>query len=149
MNINDFNNRIVNQSNIIRKKIINSINQFGKTKLAPSKVCSGVGVFAIVEIPKDFILFQDVSNDVTHIPFGEINDERIKNHLLNMCNFNNEGIYLSRTYNNINMSYYINHSEQPNVYHNLDMDQFVTLRDIQPGEELMCLYTKEEIDWLT
>jgi|LakMenE18May11ns_1017448.scaffolds.fasta_scaffold9955025_7 hypothetical protein len=45
MNINDFNNRIVNQSNIIRKKIINSINQSGKTKLAPSNTVEGKGGF--------------------------------------------------------------------------------------------------------
>ncbi len=130
-------------------EIVTSINNFGKTKLAPSKVCDGVGIFAIVEIPKNFILFQDVSADTIHIPFTEIHDKRIKHHLTSTCNSDLVGIYLSRTYNNINMSYYVNHSETPNIYHNLESDEFVTLRDILPGEELTCLYTKEEIDWLT
>lgn len=130
-------------------EIVTSINDFGKTKLAPSKVCDGVGIFAIVEIPKNFILFQDVSNDTIHIPFAVIQDDRIKHHLTSTCNSDSVGIYLSRTYNNINMSYYVNHSETPNVYHDLELDEFITLRDILPGEELTCLYTKEEIDWLT
>lgn len=130
-------------------EIVTSINDFGKTKLAPSKVCDGVGIFAIVEIPKNFILFQDVSNDIIHIPFAVIQDDRIKHYLTCTCNSDSVGIYLSRTYNNINMSYYVNHSETPNVYHDLESDEFITLRDILPGEELTCLYTKEEIDWLT
>jgi SET domain-containing protein len=131
------------------KEIVTSINDFGKTKLAPSKVCNGVGVFSITEIPKHFVLFQDVSTDTIHIPFTEIHDNRVKQYLSCTCNSDSVGIYLSRTYNNINMSYYVNHSETPNVYHDLHLDEFVTLRDILPGEELTCLYTKEEIDWLT
>jgi len=130
-------------------EIVTSINKFGKTKLAPSKVCDGVGIFAIVEIPKNFILFQDVSADTIHIPFTEIRDDAAKKHLASICISDSVGIYLSRTYNNINMSYYVNHSETPNIYYDWNLDEFITLRDILPGEELTCLYTKEEIDWLT
>jgi hypothetical protein len=130
-------------------KIVTSINEFGKTKLAPSKVCDGVGIFAIVEIPKNFILFQDVSADTIHIPFTEIYDNAVKKHLASICISDSVGIYLSRTYNNINMSYYVNHSETPNIYYDWNLDEFVTLRDILPGEELTCLYNKKEIDWLT
>jgi len=86
-------------------KIVTSINEFGKTKLAPSNVCDGVGIFAIVEIPKNFILFQDVSADTIHIPFTEIHDAAIKKYLESICISDSVGIYLSRTYNNINMSY--------------------------------------------
>jgi hypothetical protein len=130
-------------------EIVNSINDFGKTKLAPSKVCDGVGVFAITEILRNFILFQDVSADTTHIPFTKIHDDAVKKHLASICISDSVGIYLSRTYNNINMSYYINHSDTPNVYHDLKQDKYVTIRSILPGEELTCTYTKEEIDWLT
>jgi len=47
------------------------------------------------------------------------------------------------------MSYYVNHSETPNIHYDWDLDEFVTLRDILTGEELTCLYDKKEIDWLT
>ncbi len=130
-------------------KILYSINYFGKTKLAPSLQCDGVGVFAITEIPADYILFQDVTSDHDFIEFDSIDDSRIKSYLQTMCNSNEQGIWLSRTYNNINMAYYINHSVTPNVIHNLQTDCYVTMRQINVGEELTCLYTKEEIDWLT
>ena len=130
-------------------EILHSINKFGKTKLAPSLVCDGVGVFAISEISKQFILFQDVSPDQIYIPYETITDPNVKMYLSCMCNSDEFGFYLSRTYNNINMSYYVNHSDTPNVYHDLTLDRYITLRDIQPGEELTCTYTKEEINWLT
>jgi hypothetical protein len=130
-------------------EIVTSINDFGKTKLAPSKVCDGVGVFAITEILRNFILFQDVSADTTHIPFTKIHDDAVKKYLASTCISDSVGIYLSRTYNNINMSYYVNHSETPNIHYDWDLDEFVTLRDILTGEELTCLYDKKEIDWLT
>lgn len=128
--------------------VIDSINKHGKTKLAPSLVCDGVGVFAITEIPKHFILFQDVNPDTDYILYECIPDAAIKQHLASTCNSDEFGFWLSRTYNSINMSYYINHSETPNVYHDLKSDRYITLTDIYPGTELTCLYTKEEIDWL-
>ena len=131
------------------EQIVYSINQYGKTKLAPSLVCDGVGVFAITEIESGYVLFQDVNSDQIHIPYELINDMSIRTYLTSTCNSDKLGIWLSRTYNNINMSYYINHSEEPNVYHDLELDRYITLRTIHPGEELTCTYTKEEIDWLT
>lgn len=130
------------------KQIVHSINHYGKTKLAPSLVCDGVGVFAITEIESGYVLFQDVNSDNIHIPYELINDTSIRTHLTSTCNSDKFGIWLARTYNNINMSYYINHSETPNVYHDLELDRYITLRDILPDEELTCIYTKEEIDWL-
>ena len=131
------------------EQILHSINHYGKTKLAPSLICDGVGVFAITNIPAGFILFQDVESDTIYIPFAQIHDQNILNHLKSTCNSDKFGIWLSRTYNNINMSYYINHSETPNVFHDLTLDRYVTITNIQPGHELTCTYTKEETDWLT
>ena len=131
------------------EQILHSINHYGKTKLAPSLVCDGVGVFAITEIPIGFVLFQDVDPDSIHIPFDKINDDAIRTHLNSTCNSDTVGIWLSRTYNNINMSYYINHSETPNVFHDLNLDRYITLTNIHPGHELTCLYTKDEITWRT
>jgi hypothetical protein len=131
------------------EQIVHSINHYGKTKLAPSLVCDGVGVFAITEIEVGYVLFQDVNSDNIHIPYELINDISIRNHLTSTCNSDKLGIWLARTYNNINMSYYINHSETPNVCHDLELDRYITLQRIRSGEELTCIYTKEEIDWLT
>lgn len=131
------------------EQILHSINHFGKTKLAPSLVCDGVGVFAVTEIPINFILFEDIQPDLIHIPYDMIDNDDVCLYLKSTCNSDKFGIWLSRTYNNINMSYYINHSETPNVFHDLNLDRYVTITNIHPGQELTCLYTKEEIDWLT
>jgi hypothetical protein len=131
------------------EQIVHSINCYGKTKLAPSLVCDGVGVFAITEIDSNYVLFDDVEPDTVHIPYEMITNISVRKHLTSTCNSDEFGFYLSRTYNNINMSYYINHSDTPNVYHDLKQDKYVTIRSILPGEELTCTYTKEEIDWLT
>ena len=47
------------------------------------------------------------------------------------------------------MSYYINHSETPNLWHDKDADIFYADRNIKEGEELTCFYPVEERDWLT
>jgi hypothetical protein len=129
--------------------IIDSINIHAKTKLAPSLVCDGVGVFAITDIHKGFILFQDVISDTYHIPYATIRDPKIISHLKSICNSDEFGIYLSRSYNNINMSYYVNHSDIPNIHHDLNEDRYIAVRNISAGEELTCIYTKTEIEWLT
>lgn len=133
----------------MKDNIVYSINNFAYTKLAPSNVCNGVGVFALIYIPIDTILFQDIQPDLDYIPYSEINNKVIQIHLSSMCNSDANGVYLSRTYNNINMSYYINHSDDPNVYHDLENDCYVSIRDILPGEELTCIYTKQEKQWHT
>jgi hypothetical protein len=43
------------------------------TYLAPSKVCGGVGVFSLVDIPKDTCIFK--SNEIHKIQWSEINSE--------------------------------------------------------------------------
>ena len=62
-----------------------------------------------------------------------------------MCNTNTEGIFLSRTVNNINLSYFVNHSNEPNVIHDLDKDIFITIRDIEIDEEILCVYNSDDM----
>lgn len=132
-----------------KKKIIQSIQNNCNVCLKPSKVCNGVGVFALIDIKCDTILFNDLKPDKDFISWrqmGEIPDE-VKKYLGNVCLYSKKGIYLSRTVSSINISYYVNHSEEFNVYHDLKKDKYVTIRDIKKGEEILCLYTEEEIDW--
>ena len=132
-----------------RDPVIESINEHSYTKLNASTVCDGVGVFAIRFIPSGTQLFSDLVVDTHFIKWDELNDvdENVISYLSSICNSDERGFYLSRTINNINISYYVNHSETPNVYHNLDTDTFITLRDIYIGEELLCEYKEHEINW--
>lgn len=132
-----------------KKKIIKSIRNNCNVCLKPSKVCDGVGVFALIDIPKGTILFEDTKPDNEFISWEEIGDIpiEVKNYLSNICLYAQNGIYLSRNVSSINLSYYVNHSEDYNVIHDLNIDEYITSKYIKKGEEILCLYTKDEIDW--
>lgn len=119
------------------------------TKLKPSKVCKGVGVFALTDIDPGTVIFADVKPDTTYIEWEEIEPapKEVKKYLRKMCNSDERGFYISRTPNNINISYYINHSKKPNVIHDLEKDVYLAIKKIKKGEELLCCYTPEEKDF--
>ena len=112
-------------------------------------VCDGVGVFALVDIKKGTVLFGDINPDVDYISFDELADipREVINYLKSICNNDKKGVYLSRTISAINVSYYVNHSLDFNVSHDLSIDRYITTRDILKGEEILCLYHYNEIDW--
>ncbi len=131
----------------VKKKIVNSLINNCNVRLKPSTVCSGVGVFSIIPIEKDTVIFEDVNPDKTYIKWSDlINvDKRVLDYLNTMCNSDENGIFLSRTVNNINISYFVNHSQNPNIKHDLEKDVYVAIRNIEPDEELLCTYTENEI----
>ena len=130
-----------------KQKIIQNILHNTNLRLKPSKVCDGVGLFAIRLIKKGDVLLQDVTADTTFIQWAELPGlhQDVKSYLNTMCNSTTDGIFLSRTPNNINLAYFVNHSDSPNVTHNLTLDEFVALRDIEVDEEIVCVYTQEEM----
>ena len=129
--------------------IANSILNDCYVQLKPSKVCNGVGIFALRTIPKNTVLFTDVEPDSNLITWESLEgiDEQVLQYLNSICNTSEKGVYLNRTVNNINVTYYVNHSEQPNLFHDKALDRFITLMEIQPGQELLCTYEPQEIDW--
>jgi hypothetical protein len=130
-----------------KQKIIQNILHNTNLRLKPSKVCDGVGLFAIRPIKKGDVLLQDVTADTTFIQWAELPGlhQDVKSYLNTMCNSTTDGIFLSRTPNNINLAYFVNHSDSPNVTHDLTLDEFVALRDIEVDEEIVCVYTQEEM----
>lgn len=132
-----------------KEKIINSIRNNCNVYLKPSTVCDGVGVFALIDIPKGTELFTDIKPDKDFISWDEIGEipNEVKKYLSYICLYDSKGIYLSRTTSAINISYYVNHSENFNVLHISEKDKYITTTDIKKGEEILCLYTEDEIDW--
>ena len=117
------------------------------TYLAPSKVCDGVGVFALVNIPKGTRIFK--SSKVIKLPWDSIPKdryERIKSITLN----DQEGFWIDCDLNKIYGAYYINHTEEnENVKYNYENGSWYAVRDILKDEELLNTYESEEIDWPT
>jgi len=131
---------------MIKKEIIDNISKNTKLRLKPSKVCDGVGLFSIMEIKEGEAILDDVTADDIYIRWDEITGlrEEVKNYLNSMCNSDTDGLYLSRTPNNINLAYFVNHSDNPNVFHNLELDRFIAIKDIGVDEEIVCVYNEDE-----
>jgi SET domain-containing protein len=130
--------------------ILSSIEKESYVYLKPSGVCNGVGVFALRTIPTQTVLFSDVVPDVNFLSWNQLKNihPSVIKYLHSICNTTKEGVYLSRTINNINLSYYVNHSDNPNTVHDRKIDKFITLRVIEEGEEILCQYDLEEKDWI-
>ena len=132
-----------------KNKIIQDINYALVCKLAPSKISgAGVGVFAVSKIEDGEIVFSTTNNQF--IFWSEVSNvsSDVLNYIKQICNSNESGFYIDCNLDKVYPAYYVNHSDSPNLHHNLVLDYYTALREILPGEELTCKYTLKEIDWV-
>ena len=117
------------------------------TYLAPSKVCGGVGVFSLVDIPKGTIIFEPTKE--IKVSWGSIPQnihDRVKSITLN----DEDGFWVDCDLNKTYGAYYINHTdENENVRYDYENGSWYTTRDVFKDEELLNTYEEEEKDWLT
>ncbi len=114
------------------------------TYLAPSNVCIGVGVFSLLDIPKDTCIF--TAEQSYKVLWSEINPE-IRSRIETLTYCDDEGFWIDCDLNKIGPQYYINHSHSPNVAYNKDTGSLYAIRDIQKNEELVDYYFPGERDW--
>ena len=127
-----------------KKQLLHSLNGV-YTRLGCGK--SGVGVFAIRLIPKGTNPFThcDSWGDVLEISESELATssapEEAKNMIRDFCALQN-GIYYVPDYgiDAIDKSYYLNHSDTPNMTTHDKGESFVAARIIKTGEELTVNY---------
>jgi SET domain-containing protein len=128
-----------------------------QTKLAPSKISgAGVGVFAIVEIPKDtlikgckaFVEFIGKEDEYLYDwkEFEDL-DDRIKKYLWGMTDGHDNKFYIDAPPFMFYQGYYINHSDTPNCFWDRRTSNIYTQIDIKPGEELTMYYMPSERDF--
>jgi len=137
----------MNQKN--KNKIIQDLHHALVCKLAPSKINgAGVGVFAVSKIERGEIVFSAINNQF--IFWSEVSNvsSDVLNYIKQICNSNESGFYIDCNLDKVYPAYYVNHSDSPNLHHNLVLDYYTALREISPGEELTCEYTLSEIDWV-
>jgi hypothetical protein len=116
------------------------------TRLAPTS--HGIGVVAIRTIPKGTDPFKncDPFGDVLEIAEAELEasdvPEAAKKMVRDFCALQN-GVYFVPDYglDAIDKSYFLNHSDEPNMTTLEDGETFVVSRDIVEGEELTADYT--------
>lgn len=125
-----------------RDQILNSIRTL-KTCLKPSTIPgAGVGVFSLIDIPKDTLIFEVKRDDDYFFKYSEIEDlpQSVKDYMLGMTDGVEEGFFLDIPAFKIYTAYYVNHSHEPNVFWDRRTDELFSIRDIKIGEELTTYY---------
>ena len=112
------------------------------TYLSPSKVCGGVGVFSLVDILQDTVIFKPRWQ--VQVKDSTIPDE-VRDYLDKMTY---DG-WVDDDLQHLGQQYYINHSHSPNVAYDKTTGKLYAIRDIKKGEELTDYYFPGERDWLT
>jgi hypothetical protein len=103
----------------------------------------GVGLFAIRSIPKGTQLFVgDVGNTVRILvsTVNKISDAEVRRMYTDFCPVVDNYFIAPIDFNQMTMSWYMNHSDAPNVTVVSDL-QFVASKVIHVGEELTTNYT--------
>jgi SET domain-containing protein len=136
----------------IKKLIYNQ-----QTRLAPSKIFgAGVGVFALVNIPKDTLIlgcrdFKKFIKETEEYLFdwSEFDDldERIKKYLRGMTDGYNNKFYIDAPPFMLYQGYYINHSSTPNCFWDRRTSDIFSQVDIMEGDELTMYYMTSERDF--
>ena len=107
------------------------------TYLAPSRVCEGVGVFSLVDIPKDTCIF--TPNKTQYVLWNDI-DARLRGRLETLTYCDAEGFWIDSDLDKLSPQYYINHSHEPNVSYNKDTGKLYAIKDMPKDVELTDYY---------
>ena len=125
--------------------VLQAFKQEPIVRLRPSTIVNaGVGAFAVTRITKDTLVFKPWRNYI--IPWEVIPYIALP-YFKSICHAAKEGIIIDRPPNDINVAYYVNHSDNPNLHHNAETDEYWASKDIYPNEELTCYYLPSERDW--
>ena len=133
----------------MRQSIIQNL-KLPQCKLGVSKIPNaGIGVFSLSEIPKDYPIFGPRQKNY-FIRWEELSDvsENVLRYIKCICHSNEEGFFIDSFLDQIDISFYVNHSDSPNLLHDENADVYYTARKIEIGEELTLLYPLDERDWL-
>jgi uncharacterized protein len=116
------------------------------TRLAPSPI-HGIGVFAIVDIPKGTDIFGESGSDdgdFVEIPEAWVRmlvEGPIKQLYLDFCVLQDGIFYCPESFNEMTPSWYLNNSKEPNCEVVKEGIYFVAARNIMAGEELTVSYS--------
>ena len=115
------------------------------TYLAPSKVCQGVGVFALVIIPENTTIWKVEEEQIRKYEWDTIPDE-IESYIERMTFCDEEGFWLDCELDRLYPAYYVNHSEDANVTLG-ELGEYITTQQIEKDEEILFNYPPEDKDW--
>ena len=114
------------------------------TYLSPGKVCGGVGVFSLCDIPKGTMIWK-ARQGAQKITWNQI-PKYMQQHIVSMTWCDENGFWIDCDLDRIYQAYYVNHSDDPNVGIN-DDELYVAIKNIKEDEELLYRYSKIEQTW--
>lgn len=128
-----------------------------QTKLAPSKIPgAGVGLFALVDIPKDtlikgckaFMEFCEMDSDFefTYDELAEAHPN-IQKYVYSMTDGHENKFFIDAPLFMLYQGYYINHSNTPNCFWDRRTSNIYTQELIKAGTELTMYYMPHERDF--
>jgi hypothetical protein len=134
---------------ITTQQIINRLLNQAVVKIIPSRIDgAGVGVITLNSIDKDEAVFTpDVNRFISWQEASSCSEEVLK-HIKNVCHTTELGFWIDCELNKISAAYFVNHSDAPNLRHDVETDTYYALRRVSVGEELTCRYLPDEIDWM-
>jgi hypothetical protein len=133
----------------MRQSIIQNL-KLPQCKLGVSQIPNaGIGVFALSEIPKDYPLFGPRGKNY-FIRWEELSDtsNNVLDYIRYICHSNKDGFFIDGFLDQIDLSFYVNHSDAPNLIHDENADVYFAARNIRVGEELTLFYPLNERDWI-
>lgn len=126
-----------------KEKLLSELKHNTYIRLLPSTT-HGIGVFAIQDIPKGCRdLFMDEEGDWIKLTFEEVNElpDHSKKLIENFCLFDETDYFVpAEGFKKMDLSLYLNHSNQPNLTSIDEGRYFETTRDIKSGEEVFIDY---------
>ena len=133
----------------MRQSIIQNL-KLPQCKLGVSQIPNaGIGVFSLSEIPKDYPIFGPRQKNY-FLRWEELSDvsDAVLDYIKSICHSNEEGFFIDSFLDQIDISFYVNHSDSPNLIHDENADVYFAARNIKAGEELTVFYPLEERDWI-
>lgn len=126
-----------------KEKLLSELKHQTYVRLLPSNT-HGIGVFAIQDIPKGCRnMFMDEEGDWIKLTFAEVNElpDPSKKLIENFCLFDETDYFVPlEGFKKMDLSLYLNHSDQPNLISIDEGRYFETTRVIKSGEELFIDY---------
>jgi SET domain-containing protein len=129
-----------------QKKLISDLFLNVYCRIKPSSI-QGIGVFAIRDIPKHTNPFRIFgTEEFVPFPLEEVEQDKeihpnVIKYAKDVCAIQDGQIWLNaRGLNSIPLSYFLNHSETPNMVEQNEGEEFIAARDIKEGEELTVDY---------
>jgi SET domain-containing protein len=111
---------------------------------------SGVGVFAIKDIPKGTHIFEPDDDELISVSRDEVEklEPQLRRLYEDFCVLIDDTYQCPSTFNKLTPSWYLNNSKDPNVAADPSL-KFYAIRDIEAGEELTADYSTYSDNQLT